>query len=87
VTDHFAYGEGFRRARQQVAAFGASAGFDKAALFEAGENQLQEFLGNFLAGGDVCDSHGLAGSLTGEVEDCLKRVFTFDGSGQSPISQ
>ncbi len=62
-AQHFADADRFRPARQQIAAFGAAARFDEAALLQAGEDQFQKFLGDFLAAGDVGDPDGLAGSL------------------------
>ena len=67
-------------ARQQIAALGAAARFDEAALLEAGQNQLQKFLRNLLPPGDVGDLDRLAGALRRQVEDRLQSVFTFDGN-------
>ena len=62
-TQDFADGDGFRRARQQVAAFGAAARFDKAALLQAGQNQFQKLLRNLLPAGDLGDLHRLAAGI------------------------
>ena len=68
-AEDFANGEGVGWTGQEVASVSPTAGFDKAGLFEAGEDQLQKFLGNGLAAGDLGNLDGLAGGLTSEVED------------------
>ena len=65
---------------EAIAAFGAAAGFDEASLLESGENQLQKFLGDFLAACDIGDLDRLARGLQREVEDRQQSVFTFYGN-------
>lgn len=56
---------------EHVAAVGATAGFDEAALFEIGEDEFEEFLRYALAAGDVSDADGGAAGLSGEIENGL----------------
>ena len=81
-AQHLAHRERFRRARQQVAAFGAAPRFDEAALLQAGQDQLQKFLRDLLPPRDVGDLDRLARLLQRQIEDRLQRVFTFHGDVQ-----
>ena len=60
-AQHLADADRFRRARQQVSALRAAARFHEAALFQAGEDEFQEFLRNALAARDVRDLTGSPG--------------------------
>ena len=59
------------------AAFRPAAGFHERALFQAGQDQLQKFLGDFLPPGDVRDLDRLTWFPRGEVEQGQQRVFAF----------
>src|SRR5450759_4758608 len=78
VAQHFSDRDRLRRARQHVSSVDAASGFDEAALLQRGQNQLQKFLRNFAAPGDLADLHRAARAVHGEVEDGLQRVFTLD---------
>lgn len=60
----FAHRNFVGRLGQAIAAFGAAAGFDKASLLEAGEDQLEKLLRNFLAARDIGDLDWLAGGCS-----------------------
>ncbi len=45
---------------EQISAFGATARFDEPALFQAGQNQLQELLRNLLPAGNIGNLYGFA---------------------------
>src|SRR5262249_3223159 len=68
-----------RLARKQISAFGASAGLYKSTLFQVGQDELQELLGDLLASGDFGYFYGLTGRLVAKVEERAQGVFTFHG--------
>src|ERR1019366_927938 len=68
----------FRPPRQHVPAFRAAPRFHKAALLQAGQDQLQKLLRNLLPAGDLSDLHGLNSCVCSKIENRLQRVFTLD---------
>ena len=70
-------------AGQPIASLGAAPRFDEAALLEAGEDQFQKFLRDFLPGGDIGDLHRVAHRLHGEVEDRLQGILALYGNVHS----
>src|ERR1022692_2532255 len=66
-----------RRSGQQISTFRAPARFHEAALLQAGQNQLQEFLWDLLPSGNLGYLHRLARGLGAKIEDGLQGVFTF----------
>src|ERR1017187_8935627 len=79
-TSHLAHRDGIGGPRQQVAALGAAPRFHKATLLQPGENQLQKFLRNSLAAGDVGNTHRLAGAVRRPIENRLPGAFSFHGN-------
>src|ERR1700676_5377297 len=77
--EHLAHANLAGRARQQIPAFAAAPRFHKAALFQTGQNQLQELLWDLLTARDLGNLNGLTRWLGAKVEDSLQGVFTFHG--------
>src|SRR5581483_3130450 len=72
------YGDLVSGAGQAIAAFRSAPRFDKPSLLQAGEDQLQEFLRDFLTFGDVGNLHRLAGRLESQVKNGVQGVLGFD---------
>src|SRR5579871_436468 len=62
-SQHLSHGERVGVPGQQIAPVGAATGFDKSALFEAGEDEFEKLLGNGLTLGDIGDFDRLTGWL------------------------
>ena len=78
VPDHLTHGDGFRRARQQVASFGSPPRFHESALLEPGQNQFQEFLGDLLPAGDIGDLYRYAPMVHCQIEYGLQSVLALN---------
>ena len=78
-TQNVSDADGFGPAGKKIAALRAAPRFDETALLEAGEDQLEEFLGNLLTPGDIGDSYRVATGLGSEIEDGMEGIFTLDG--------
>ena len=63
---------------EQVSALGAAARFDKSALLQTGQNQLQKLLRNLLPAGDFGDLHGLRAGVGRQIENGLKGILALD---------
>ena len=57
--EHLAHADLVGRACQQIPTFGAAPRFHKTALFQTGQDQLEEFLRDLLPGGDLGYFYGL----------------------------
>src|SRR5579885_2421232 len=76
-AQHLAYADAVGGAREQIAALGAAARFDEAALFELRQDQLQKFLRDLLAGGDFSNLDRSCAAPVRQIEDRLQRVVPF----------
>src|SRR5262245_35156747 len=70
-SQHLAHGDGLRRPREEVTAFGAAPRLHESGLLQARKDQLQEFLWDLLPLRNIGDFDRLSGSLGSQVKDGL----------------